>query len=59
MSFLSVLQVVPAELGIEKLPEPGKYAVGMCFLPTDDARREAGKAAFSKVRMPLFSARFL
>ena len=58
MSFLSVLQVVPAELGIEKLPEPGKYAVGMCFLPTDDARREAGKAAFSKVRMPLFSARF-
>ncbi|PWA86403.1 glutamate synthase [Artemisia annua] len=32
-----------------ELPPPGKYAVGMFFLPTSDTRREQSKIVFTKV----------
>ncbi|XP_025667074.1 glutamate synthase [NADH], amyloplastic isoform X2 [Arachis hypogaea] len=32
-----------------ELPPPGKYAVGMFFLPTSDSRREESKNVFRKV----------
>ncbi|KAK9070425.1 hypothetical protein SSX86_010827 [Deinandra increscens subsp. villosa] len=32
-----------------ELPSPGKYAVGMFFLPTSDTRREQSKIVFTKV----------
>ncbi|KAL4557008.1 hypothetical protein LXL04_035178 [Taraxacum kok-saghyz] len=32
-----------------ELPEPGKYAVGMFFLPTSETRREQSKIVFTKV----------
>jgi len=39
---------VTKDAGFE-LPPPGEYAVGMVFLPTDEKRRERGKAEFEKV----------
>jgi glutamate synthase (NADH) len=39
-------------LGFE-LPPPGEYAVGMFFMPTDEKRREKGKAEFKKVGVTL------
>ncbi|KAJ0986186.1 hypothetical protein J5N97_004542 [Dioscorea zingiberensis] len=38
---------VTKEAGFE-LPPAGQYAVGMFFLPTDENRRQEGKAAFEK-----------
>ena len=32
-----------------ELPPPGKYAVGMLFLPTSNSRREESKNVFQKV----------
>jgi len=32
-----------------ELPPPGEYGVGMFFMPTDERRREKGKAEFKKV----------
>eukprot|EP00271_Cylindrocystis_brebissonii_P015485 TRINITY_DN38393_c0_g1_i1.p1 TRINITY_DN38393_c0_g1~~TRINITY_DN38393_c0_g1_i1.p1 ORF type:complete len:2268 (+),score=536.29 TRINITY_DN38393_c0_g1_i1:304-7107(+) len=40
-------EVVEAEAGFT-LPPLGEYAVGMCFLPTDEARRTSGKLAFEQ-----------
>ncbi|KAG0533787.1 hypothetical protein BDA96_04G223100 [Sorghum bicolor] len=39
---------VTKDAGFE-LPPPGEYAVGMLFMPTDEKRREKGKAEFKKV----------
>jgi len=39
---------VTKDAGFE-LPPPGEYAVGMFFMPTDEKRREKGKAEFKKV----------
>ncbi|AQK97485.1 Glutamate synthase 1 [NADH] chloroplastic [Zea mays] len=39
---------VTKDAGFE-LPPPGDYAVGMFFMPTDEKRREKGKAEFKKV----------
>jgi glutamate synthase (NADPH/NADH) large chain len=42
------LRAVLAEQGVE-LPEPGRYAVGTAFLPTDDAEAEAARAALGTI----------
>ena len=42
--WFDYLQVVDFEL-----PPPGKYAVGMLFLPTSNSRREESKNVFQKV----------
>ncbi|CAH9110211.1 unnamed protein product [Cuscuta europaea] len=39
---------VVKDVGFE-LPAPGQYAVGMFFMPTDDARREKSKSIFTTV----------
>uniref|UniRef100_A0A804LML5 glutamate synthase (ferredoxin) n=1 Tax=Zea mays TaxID=4577 RepID=A0A804LML5_MAIZE len=39
---------VAKDAGFE-LPPPGEYDVGMFFMPTDEKRREKGKAEFKKV----------
>ena len=41
-----------AEAAGHDLPQPGEYAVGMCFLPQDDAARD-----FVKARMEAFTAK--
>ncbi|CAM8900517.1 unnamed protein product [Rhodiola kirilowii] len=43
---------IAKELGFE-LPPPGKYAVGMFFLPTSETRREQSKHLFSQVALSL------
>jgi len=43
---------VAKDAGFE-LPPPGEYAVGMFFMPTDEKRREKGKAEFKKVGVTL------
>jgi glutamate synthase (NADH) len=43
-----VFPQVTKDAGFE-LPPLGDYAVGMFFMPTDEKRREKGKAEFKKV----------
>ena len=51
-AFVLVFLQVAKEVGFE-LPPPGEYAVGMFFMPTDEKRREKGKAEFKKVGVTL------
>ena len=41
-------RVAQSDLGIE-LPEPGRYAAGLIFLPTDDARREKARTEVHRI----------
>ena len=51
-AFALVFLEVAKDAGFE-LPPPGEYAVGMFFMPTDEKRREKGKAEFKKVGVTL------
>ncbi|MCC9658169.1 glutamate synthase large subunit [Rhodopirellula halodulae] len=41
-------KVAKADLGVE-LPEPGKFAAGLIFLPTDDAERQICKDSIARL----------
>ena len=51
-AFALVFLQVAKEVGFE-IPPPGEYVVGMFFMPTDEKRREKGKAEFKKVGVTL------